>query len=66
MTLDLSVDTLKELREELSDKHKAKNGIEYCIKLENQMDAIDKALEILTVIQKHYHIILDDILDEVR
>ena len=44
MTTDLAKQILKELREELADKNKASNGIEYCIKIENQLDAIDYAI----------------------
>ena len=45
MTTDLAKQILKELREELADKHKANNGIEYCIKIENQLDAIDYVID---------------------
>lgn len=48
MTTDLAKQILTELREELADKHKASNGIEYCIKIENQLDAIDYAIDRLS------------------
>ena len=52
MTTDLAKQILKELREELADKHKANNGIEYCIKIENQLDAIDYVIDRLSAENK--------------
>ena len=44
MNAYLAQEVLKALREELSNKNKASNGIEFCINIENQIDAIDEAI----------------------